>query len=419
MGYQNGKKHCLFGFLKFLIVHAVILMINSKVGATFQEYEAMTNVKKNIFILFCLFSTFFLFGFSDADNDGGKIKKIITQLGEELASDPNIPGLSIAVLKKGENNPICVAFGTACIENNVPMTTEKKIKIGSVTKVFTASLIHRLIEKGKIEYDTTIDHFFPKFPNGNTIKISHLLNHTSGIVDMLSLEAVNTNMTKNWSSEELIGMAGAKPLIFQPGTDQRYSNTGYLMLAVISELVSGKNYDVQIQEILCKELGIKALNTGTDNAIVPQLSCGYTYSADTGLGLPMMASISIAKGTGNLESSPKDVVRLVNLDKILNNNVFDTLLLTPLKLANGKTTQFTEKKGDWEWTSSYLDGCTLFIFKEPAITLVGKLGSFPGFGTAYLYDQKTKIAVAVSLNNEKYMLQAMILGMKILHKLRS
>lgn len=375
--------------------------------------------KKNIYILLCLSTIFFLSGFSDACSNELKIRKIITQLGQGLAADPNLPGLSIAVLKKGENDPISVTFGTACIGNNVPMTTENKIKMGSVTKVFTASLIHRLIEEGKIEYDTTIDRLFPKFPNGNIIKISHLLNHTSGIVDMLSLPEVNTNMTKNWSPEELIAMVGAKPLLFQPGTDQKYCNTGYLMLALISERVSGLSYDVQIQKYFHEKLGMESLTVGNDSAIVPELSCGYTSSAETGLGLPMMASIAVAKGTGNLEGSPRDVVRLVNLYKVLKNNILDTIPLTPLKLANGENAQFTTKYGDLELTTSYLDGCTLFIFKNPKITLVGKLGAFPGFGTAYLYDQKTQIAIAVSVNNEKYLVQALIIGMKILNELRS
>ncbi len=131
-----------------------------------------------------------------------------------------------------------------------------------------------------------------------------------------------------------------------------------------------------------------------------------------------MASIAIAKGTGNLEGSPEDVVRLVNLGKMLKNNVFDTTELAPLKLASGESAKSENNFQGVKWTESYLDGCTLFIFGDPGITLVGKLGVFPGFGTAYLYDQKTKIAVAASVNNEKYIVQALILGMRILNELR-
>ncbi len=380
----------------------------------------MTSIKRVVPVLLCLFSLFFLFGFSDASADNGeqKIRTIITRLAEEMAGDPNLPGFVVAVLKKGENNPVSVAFGTACIENNVLMTTEKIFKIGSVTKVFTATLIHRLIEEGEIEYETTIDRFFPKFPNGKIIKISQLLDHTSGIVDMLSLKAVYTNMTKHWSPEELITMVGAKSLNFQPGTDQKYSNTGYLMLAVISELVSGKSYEEQVQKIICEKLGMKSLVVGKDYDIIRHRSCGYTHSADI-VGLPIMASLAIAKGTGNIEASLSELVRLVNLDKVLKNNVFNTIALTPLKLSNGKNAQFTAKGEGWEYTGSFLDGCTLFKFKDPAITFVGKLGTFPGFGTAYFYDQKTKIAVAISVNNEKFVIQTIILGARILHELRS
>lgn len=376
----------------------------------------MNNVKKIVCVVVCFYSLFFISDSLLANDDASRVSRIITELGKEAVTDPSLPGISIAVLKKGEDTPVCAAFGTASIENNIPLTTQSKFKIGSVTKVFTASLIRGLIEEGKLSFDTTIDRFFPEFPNGKIITVRHLLTHTSGIVDMLSLPAVNTNMTKCWSPEELVAMAGAKPLLFQPGTDQKYSNTGFLMLAVISELVSGQSYETQVQQFFVEKLGMKSLVVGSDNAIVSQLAGGYTGTGKAGLRLPIMASIAIAKGTGNLEAKPEDVVRLVNLDRAMKDNFFDTIPLTPHILANGKVAQFESRTGDY--TGSFLDGCTLFMFNDPQITLVGKLGSFPGFGTAYFYDQQTKYAVAISVNNEMEIPKAITLGAGIMYSLR-
>ncbi len=343
------------------------------------------------------------------------VHQIITRMGQELAADPLIPGLSIAVLEKGGTRPVLAAFGVACIENSTPMTTLSKFKVGSVTKLFTASLIHRLIKQGKLAYDTPISQFFPTFPRGNEITVANLLNHTSGIEDMLSLPRVQANMAKYRTPQELLEIIRAHPLLFQPGTQQKYSNSGYLMLAEISEQVSGKSYSRQIADLFIKKLGMASLVVGSDTAIVPELACGYSYAEGSGLILPIAASIAIAKGTGNLEGTPGDIVRLVNLATVFGTDVPQNIPLTPLILSNGEEARFIAEG----YTGSFLNGYTLFMFTNPPITLAGKLGSFPGFGSVYFYDQQTQIAVAISVNNEHAIDKIITLGAKILHELRN
>jgi len=349
--------------------------------------------------------------------DAAKVHAVITEMGGKAAADPEIPGLSIAVLQKGGAEPVTAAFGTACIENATPLTPESRFKIGSVTKVFTAALIHSYIEEGKLAYDTPISRFFPGFPNGGAITVRNLLEHSSGIVDMLRLAPVYNNMAKNWTPEELIAMAGEQPLRFQPGTQQEYSNTGFLMLACICEQITGKRYDELVRGMFVDKLGMKSLVVGDDQTIVPHLSCGYTNGAEGGQSLPIMASLAVAKGTGNIEASPSDVVRLVNLDRVLKNTVLDTVALTPLAMPGGW--KAAPRKMSSGGTVNQLDGCELFLFDAPKLALVGKLGSFPGFGTAYLYDRQTKIAVAISVNNERAIQRAVSLGVGILNALRN
>jgi D-alanyl-D-alanine carboxypeptidase len=352
-----------------------------------------------------------------AANDA-EIEAIIGRLGKELSADPALPGFSVAVLKKGENTPVAMAYGIARVENDAPMTTESVFKIGSLTKVYTAILIHKLIEAGRLDYQTTINRFFPEFPGGNKITIRHLLTHTSGIMEMLRLEAVRTSPTKQWTPDELIAMVGAKPLGFEPGTKQLYCNTGYLMLAQIAEKVAGRSYEEQLRDVIFEKLGMKSLQSGTDTAVVSKMSGGYTSSPKAELWLPRMASIAIAKGTGDLVGSPQDIVRLVNLDGVLKNNVFDTEPLAPLALDDGTPTHYVADNGGWSTIQSERDGCTLFVFKNPDLSVLGKLGSFPGFGTVYFYDRQTTFAVAISVNNERKLPDAMLLGSKILSALR-
>ena len=162
-------------------------------------------------------------------------------------------------------------------------------------------------------------------------------------------------------------------------------------------------------------LGMKSLLVGVDGAVVPRLASGYSLDGSE-MKLPLAASIAIAKGTGNLEATPDDVVRLVNLDRVLKNNVLESLPLKPLVLPDGKDAVFIAK--DDHYVSSELDGCTLFLFDQPEIALIGKLGSFPGFGTAYYFDRETGYAVAVSINNEIAIPHAIALGAEILQAIR-
>ena len=348
-------------------------------------------------------------------HEDDSVRGIVAAMAAKKAADPDVPGLSVAVLRRGQDAPISAAFGKASLENPTPVTTASRFKIGSVTKVFTATLIHRLIEEGRLSYDTPISQFFPAYPNGKAITVRNLLEHTSGMPEMLALPAVQQNLARYWSPEDLIALVAKQPPLFKPGTRQLYCNTGFLMLAVITEKITGRSYAEQVQEIFVEKLGMKTLLAGVDGAVVPRLTSGYSGSNGE-MQRPLAASVAIAMGTGNLEATPDDVVRLVNLDRIVKNNVLETLPLKPLVLADGKEAAVPSKEN--HYLGSELDGCTLFLFSQPKIDLIGKLGSFPGFGTAYFYDRQTGYAVAVSVNNERAISHAIALGAEILEALR-
>jgi hypothetical protein len=88
-------------------------------------------------------------------------------------------------------------------------------------------------------------------------------------------------------------------------------------------------------------------------------------------------------------------------------------------LENGKVAEYVANNGGWTNKQGYLDGCTFFEFSDPKITVLGKLGSFPGFGTVYFYDQQSKYAVVLSVNNERKISDAMLMGAKLLYALRN
>jgi Glucan phosphorylase len=181
--------------------------------------------------------------------------------------------------------------------------------------------------------------------------------------------------------------------------------------------ITDKLYEANREVRLLQEmlLGMKSLLVGVDGAVVPGLASGYCGSGDA-LQLPIAASVAIAMGTGNLEASPKDIVRLVNLDRVLKDNVLELLPLRPLVLSDGKEAAVTAKSDNY--LGSELDGCTLFLFNEPKIDLIGKLGTFPGFGNVFFYDRQTGYAAAISVNNERAVSHAIALGAEILNAIR-
>ncbi|SDF24297.1 serine hydrolase domain-containing protein [Desulfovibrio legallii] len=344
-----------------------------------------------------------------------KARAVVNALGAAYAARPEIAGLSLAVLRKGEETPICAAFGSACLENAVPMTPETRCKIGSVTKVYTAALIHRLMEEGRLAPHTPLSRFFPDFPYGGIITVQHLLEHTSGLADMLQLAPVRADLTRAFSAEEIMRMAGKEPLAFAPGTRQAYCNTGYVILALLTEKITGQTYAAQVRKMFVEGLGMRGLVVGEDAAVTPRLACGYTR-LNGQFRLPLAASISVALGTGDLVATPADVVRLVNLDRMLQKDVFATLPLAPLVLPDGQEALSpVQEEG---YSTSELDGCTFFRFTDPPLEVLGKLGLFPGFGTVYMYDRQTRCAVAVSVNNEKATPLAVALAVDVLRALR-
>lgn len=369
----------------------------------------------SLFVVFCMACLMLVACAGKKTQDADDVRSTVVALASKKAALPDVPGLSVAVLRKGEDTPVSAAFGNAALENPTPLTTASRFKIGSVTKIFTATLIHRLIEEGKLDYNTPISRFFPSYPNGKNITVRNLLEHTSGIPEMLALAQVQQNLARYWPAEELISLLAKQPPLFRPGTRQLYSNTGFLMLAVITEKITGRTYGEQVLDMFGGRLGMKSLLVGVDGAVVPRLASGYSLDGSE-MKLPLAASIAIAKGTGNLEATPDDVVRLVNLDRVLKNNVLELLPLKPLVLPDGKDAVFIAK--DDHYVSSELDGCTLFLFDQPKIALIGKLGSFPGFGTAYYFDRETGYAVAVSVNNEIAIPHAIALGAEILQAIR-
>jgi len=164
---------------------------------------------------------------------------------DEVFSDfttPGSPGCALAVYRDGK---IIYAkgYGLANIEENVAITPQSVFDIGSTSKQFTAASILLLEKQGKLSVNDDVRKYIPELPSyGQKITILQLLNHTSGLRDYLALmelAGINTDSVTT-DADALALITHQKALNFAPGNEWLYSNTGFFLLSVIVQRVSGK-----------------------------------------------------------------------------------------------------------------------------------------------------------------------------------
>ncbi|MEM7431615.1 MAG: serine hydrolase domain-containing protein [Pseudomonadota bacterium] len=164
------------------------------------------------------------------------------------------PGCSVGVYQSGEI-VFSKGYGFANIEHRIPNSATTKFRIASVSKQFAAAAIALLAEDGKLSIEDDVRKYFPDLPDyGTTITIAHLVYHTSGIRDYLDLGDL-AEWGDAYSTDQALAMiARQKAVNFEPGSQYAYSNSGYIMLGRIVEIVTGQTLDDWSQENMFKPL---------------------------------------------------------------------------------------------------------------------------------------------------------------------
>lgn len=156
-------------------------------------------------------------------------------------AQPDGPGAAVLVMRN-DSVVFKKGYGLADIENRTPIGTSTNFRLASVTKQFTAMCILMLAEKGRLSLEDPVLKFFPDFPSyGKETRIRHLLTHTSGLCDYEDL-IPETLQRQVYDIDCLELMKTTDSLYFPTGSAYRYSNTGYAILALITEKVSGRRF---------------------------------------------------------------------------------------------------------------------------------------------------------------------------------
>lgn len=220
-----------------------------------------------------------------------------------------VPGASLAVIRDGKV-VLQRSFGLADLERRRKASSGTAYRLASVSKQFTAAAILLLAGRGKLALDDPLTRFFPRFPAyGREIRVRHLLTHTSGLL----------------AYEELLPPGSAEPVLdadvlailerqdhtyFPPGTQFRYSNSGYALLACIVEKVSGLRFAEFLEQNIFRPLRMREtfLNLRDQPARSKRRAYGYSQR-DQGFQRTDQSLTSYVLGDGGIYSSTADLAK--------------------------------------------------------------------------------------------------------------
>jgi len=213
-----------------------------------------------------------------------------------------------AVLVKHQGQTLLSrGIGYANIEHQVPNTPQTKFRIGSITKPFTSMLVLLQQQEGKLSVNDPINKYLNDPPAAwESIKIHHLLQHTSGIFEFTESADYLTRQAHLGRPEKVVAMFRDKPLKFTPGERHEYSNSGYLLLGLILEKVSGQSYESLVQDQIFGPLGMRDSGYDRHAPLVPRRAAGYSRVGDVTRNAPYV-DIAAVQAAGALYSTVKDL----------------------------------------------------------------------------------------------------------------
>src|SRR5580693_166477 len=172
------------------------------------------------------------------------------------------------------------ALGVAHRGFGVPVQADTRFNLGSIDKLFTQILVQQLGEQGKLDPREHLIRYLPDFPNravAEKVTIQQLLDHTSGLGDIFGERFRATPKARLRKLADYLPLFVDQPLLFEPGSEQRYSNAGYIVLGLVIERVTGKSYYEAVQERVFAPAGMLHSDFSALDDPAPNRAEGYTH----------------------------------------------------------------------------------------------------------------------------------------------
>jgi len=223
------------------------------------------------------------------------------------SSDPG----AIILVAQGGRPVFKKAYGMANLENNVLLNTDHKMGIGSISKQFAAISILLLQQDGKLNIKDDIRKYLPSYNTyGKTITIENILSHTSGIPSYTEMNGFDTIVNNPISNYRLVKFFEKQPLLFEPGTNWSYSNSGYVLAALIVEKITGKPFNDFLQQRIFKPLLMTETSLGSSEFILPGKSGEYSGPTPKGrIKMETQYNWYWAYGAGQIISTADDMLK--------------------------------------------------------------------------------------------------------------
>ncbi len=309
---------------------------------------------------------------------------------------PDMPGAAIIVTRDGKAI-FRKAYGSADLDAKLALDPGMAMRVGSITKQFTATAILILAEQGKLSLHDDIRTCLPAFPDkGKPITIEHLLTHTSGIRNYTDDPGFVAAMARDLSVTQLIATFKDAPLAFAPGERFAYSNSGYVLLGAIIEKVSGMRYADFVAQRIFEPLGMR--HTAYDGYERSKVVHARGYRGGAGkfvAGAPVSMSQPFAAGA--LVSTVDDLARwdaAITAGRLLGRASWKQAF-TAYTLNNGASSGY-----GYGWGIGRLQGSTAIVHG----------GGISGFSAFAMRLPDENVYVAVLSNSDSGLVESELLA---------
>ena len=280
------------------------------------------------------------------------------------------------LVARGDEVMLSEGYGSANLEWNIANTPSTKFRLGSITKQFTAAAILLLAERGKLALEDPVKKHWPDAPAAwDAVTIFHLLTHSAGIANVTSNADFAQWKNNPSTPAQTIAHVRDKPLEFTPGDRMSYSNTGYVVLGLLVERLSGQGYADFLRDNIFEPLGMNDTGYDVSTTILPQRASGYT----PGFANAPYTDMTVPHGAGGLYSTTEDLLRWTQ-------GVFGGELLSAASLEK----MTTPYKGGYAFGIGVRDAGGQKSYSHA--------GGIEGFNTQLTYYPDSKITIAVLAN---------------------
>ena len=303
------------------------------------------------------------------------------------ALDVNHKQMGSLVLSQGGQVVYSRAIGLE--QPGTPATPATRYRIGSITKLFTATLVMQLVEEGKLKLDTPIATWFPAVPNASKITVDQLLHHRSGLHNFTNDAAYGQYMAQPKTQAEMLAIISKPAVDFEPGAKFEYSNTNYVLLGYLIEKVAKQPYAQVLQERISGKLALQDTYYGGRIDGKKHEAASFRWSSTAWQPEPE-TDLSIPGGAGAIVSTSADLARFVK-------GLYDGKLVKPATLQQMQIMQ-----------DKYGAGLMLIPFYDKKS--YGHGGSIDGFRSLLSYFPAEKFTLAYCGNGSTFPMNDVVVG---------